>query len=34
MHVFSVYWFEGRKIRRRAAFTDREGALKAAELSG
>ena len=34
MHVFSVYWFEGRKIRRRAAFTDREGALEAAGLSG
>jgi ketosteroid isomerase-like protein len=32
MHVFSAYWFEGRKIRRRAAFTDREEALEAAGL--
>jgi ketosteroid isomerase-like protein len=29
MHVFSAYWFEHGKIRRRAAFTERREALEA-----
>ena len=33
MRVFAAYWFEGGKIRRRAAFTERQGALEAAGLS-
>jgi ketosteroid isomerase-like protein len=32
MRVFSAYWFEEEKIRRRAAFTDRRAALDAAGL--
>jgi ketosteroid isomerase-like protein len=32
MCVFSTYWFEEGKIRRREAFTDREAALEAAGL--
>jgi ketosteroid isomerase-like protein len=32
MRVFSAYWFENGKIRRRAAFTERREALKAAGL--
>jgi ketosteroid isomerase-like protein len=30
MRVFSAYWFENGKIRRREAFTEREAALRAA----
>ena len=33
MCVFAAYWFEGGKVRRRAAFTDREAALAAVERS-
>ncbi|HEY6638158.1 MAG TPA: nuclear transport factor 2 family protein [Solirubrobacterales bacterium] len=33
MRIFSAYWFEGGKIRRRDAFTEREEALGAAGLS-
>jgi ketosteroid isomerase-like protein len=32
MRVFSAYWFERGKIRRRAAFTERNAALEAAGL--
>jgi ketosteroid isomerase-like protein len=32
MRIFSTYWFENGKIRRRAAFTERTAALEAAEL--
>jgi hypothetical protein len=32
MRVFSAYWFENGKIRRRAAFTERREALEAAGL--
>ena len=32
MRIFSAYWFEGRKIRRRDAFTEQEEALEAAGL--
>jgi hypothetical protein len=32
MQIFSTYWFEEGKIRRRAAFTDRTEALEAAGL--
>jgi ketosteroid isomerase-like protein len=31
MRVFSVYWFEEGKLRRRAAFTEAKAALEAAE---
>jgi ketosteroid isomerase-like protein len=34
MCVFSAYWFETGKVRKRAAFTDRHGALEAAGLPG
>ena len=33
MRVFSTYWFEHGKIRRRASFTERTAALEAAGLS-
>ena len=33
MRVFSAYWFERGKIRRREAFTERDEALEAAGLS-
>jgi hypothetical protein len=33
MQIFSAYWFEGGKIRRRDAFTEREEALEAAGVS-
>jgi ketosteroid isomerase-like protein len=33
MRVFSAYWFEQGKLRRRAAFTERLAALEAAGLS-
>jgi ketosteroid isomerase-like protein len=33
MRVFSAYWFEEGKIRKRAAFTERGAALEAAGLS-
>jgi|SRR5215204_4290433 len=33
MRIFSTYWFSGRKLKRRAAFTDPEEALEAAALS-
>ena len=33
MRVFSAYWFEQGKLRRRAAFTERMAALEAAGLS-
>ena len=32
MRVFSAYWFEEGKVRRRAAFTERKAALEAAGL--
>lgn len=32
MRVFSAYWFEGGKLRRRAAFTERHDALEAAGI--
>jgi ketosteroid isomerase-like protein len=32
MRVFSAYWFEHGKLRRRAAFTERREALEAAGL--
>jgi ketosteroid isomerase-like protein len=32
MRVFSAYWFEHGKIKRRAAFTERKAALEAAGL--
>jgi hypothetical protein len=32
MQIFSTYWFEEGKIRRRAAFTERTDALEAAGL--
>jgi hypothetical protein len=32
MRLFSVYWFEEGKLRRRAAFTERKAALEAAGL--
>ena len=32
MRIFTAYWFEGSKIRRRAAFTERKAALEAAGL--
>ena len=32
MRVFSAYWFEQGKLRRRAAFTERTEALEAAGL--
>jgi len=32
MRIFSTYWFEERKLRRRAAFTERKEALEAAGL--
>jgi ketosteroid isomerase-like protein len=32
MRVFSAYWFEGGKIRRREAFTEQKEALAAAGL--
>jgi ketosteroid isomerase-like protein len=32
LRVFSAYWFERGKIRRRHAFTEREQALEAAGL--
>lgn len=32
MAVYAAYWFEGDKVRRRAAFTEREEALRAAGL--
>ena len=32
MRVFSAYWFENGKVRRRAAFTERKEALEAAGL--
>jgi ketosteroid isomerase-like protein len=32
MRVFSAYWFEEGKLRRRAAFTERKAALEAAGL--
>jgi ketosteroid isomerase-like protein len=32
MRVFSAYWFENGKLRRRAAFTERKDALEAAGL--
>jgi ketosteroid isomerase-like protein len=32
MRVFSAYWFEEGKVRRRAAFTERTAALEAAGL--
>ena len=32
MRVFSAYWFENGKIRKRAAFTDRRQALEAVGL--
>jgi ketosteroid isomerase-like protein len=32
MRVFSAYWFEAGKLRRRAAFTERREALEAAGL--
>jgi hypothetical protein len=31
--VFSAYWFEQGKLRRRAAFTERMAALEAVGLS-
>jgi ketosteroid isomerase-like protein len=33
MRVFSAYWFENGKLRRREAFTERNAALAAAGLS-
>jgi ketosteroid isomerase-like protein len=33
MRIFSTYWFEDGKLRRRAAFTERTAALEAAGLS-
>jgi ketosteroid isomerase-like protein len=33
MRIFSAYWFEDGKIRRRAPFTERTAALEAAGLS-
>jgi uncharacterized protein len=33
MRVFSAYWFAGGKLRRRAAFTERNAALEAVGLS-
>lgn len=30
MRVYAAYWFEGEKVRRRAASTSREAALEAA----
>jgi ketosteroid isomerase-like protein len=33
MRVFSVYWFQQGKLRRRAAFTERKSALEAAGLA-
>jgi ketosteroid isomerase-like protein len=33
MRIFSTYWFEKGKLRRRAAFTERTAALEAAGLS-
>ena len=33
MRIFSTYWFENGKLRRRAAFTERTAALEAAGLS-
>jgi ketosteroid isomerase-like protein len=33
MRIFSVYWFETGKIRKRAAFTERSEAFEAAGLS-
>jgi ketosteroid isomerase-like protein len=32
MRVFSAYWFEEGRVRRRAAFTERKAALEAAGL--
>jgi ketosteroid isomerase-like protein len=32
MHVFSTYWFEGVKVRKRSAFTERKAALEAVGL--
>jgi uncharacterized protein len=32
MHVFSTYWFEGGKVRKRSAFTERKAALEAVGL--
>ena len=32
MRVFSAYWFQQGKLRRRAAFTERKKALEAAGL--
>lgn len=32
MTVYAAYWFEGDKVKRRAAFTEPEGALLAAGL--
>jgi ketosteroid isomerase-like protein len=34
MLVYSAYWFEGGKVRRRRAFTESEEALAAAGLAG
>jgi ketosteroid isomerase-like protein len=34
MRVFSAYWFEQGKIRKRAAFTEPKAALEAAGVSG
>lgn len=33
MRVFSVYWFEDGRIRKREAFTERDAALEAAGLA-
>jgi ketosteroid isomerase-like protein len=33
MRVFSIYWFEDGKVRKRSAFTERKDALEAAGLS-
>jgi hypothetical protein len=33
MRIFSVYWFEDGKIRKRQPFTERSAALEAAGLS-
>lgn len=32
MRIYAAYWFEGEKVRRRAASTSRKAALKAAGL--
>jgi ketosteroid isomerase-like protein len=33
MRVFSMYWFEEGKVRKRSVFTERKAALEAAGLS-